>query len=168
MSTAIVAPIETKNKDLSTSIPDDLTEEMRRIDEEIKQFAFHLFQRRGALPGTDFEDWLTAEALLLKPVAVNVEQDKDSVIVRADVPGFTQKDLKVHIEKDFVKICGKAKQTHKSNNEGMSTSEQSFRKIRTTVDLPANVNAKESSYAVKDGVLTLTLPKEHKSTGKTN
>jgi len=99
MSTAIVAPIETKDKALSISIPDSLTEEMRRIDEEIKQFAFHLFQRRGALPGTDFEDWLTAEALLLKPVAVNVEQDEDKVIVRADVPGFTQKDLKVHIEK---------------------------------------------------------------------
>jgi len=162
MDTSLSTNTNTKNNIVALTMADDLMLEMKRIDDEIRQFAFHLFQNRGAFPGMALEDWLKAEQALLRPVAIDIDQTNKEVIVRADVPGFNESDLKVRIDKHCLRICGKTEQ-HRESHEGDATSsEKSMRKIRTEVELPDSVDGEHSSYQVTDGVLVVTMPKLHK------
>ncbi|MEG9432859.1 Hsp20 family protein [Terriglobus sp. ADX1] len=141
------------------NVADDLMQEMKRIDDEIRQFAFHLFQRRGAFSGMELEDWLKAEQALLHPVAMSIEENDHEVILRADVPGFNEEDLKVHVGKHSLKICGKTEQHQKSQEGPAFSTQRSMRSIRTDVPLPTAVNADQTVFHVSDGVLTVTMPK---------
>ncbi|MEG9432842.1 Hsp20/alpha crystallin family protein [Terriglobus sp. ADX1] len=141
---------------------DDLMLEMKRIDDEIRQLAFHLFRDHGAFPGMELEDWIKAEKMLLRPVVVDLEQTDKEIIARADVPGFNESDLKVRVDRHCIRICGKTQQVQESRKERTVPCETSQRMIRAVVELPDSVDEENSSYRVTDGVLIVMMPKLEK------
>ncbi len=70
------------------------------------QRAFDLFERNGRIHGHDLEDWLVAEAELLTPVLLELSETDTELIVRADVPGFTEQDLEIIVEPERLFITG--------------------------------------------------------------
>lgn len=166
METALTTNPDPKNNLVALTMADDLMQEMKRIDDEIRQFAFHLFQHRGAFPGMELEDWIKAEQALLRPVAIHVDQSGKDVIVHADVPGFSESDLKIRIDKHCLKIFGKTEQQRQSHEGDASSHEKSMRKIRTEVELLDAVDAEHSSYRITDGILVVTMPKLHQKEEK--
>lgn len=80
-----------------------------------------------------------------------------NVQVTANVPGMTDKDIVVEAGKNYVTIKGNRVVEQKdTKNHFVSATEDAF--VRT-VQLPCNVDGKKVKAAVKDGVLTVTLPK---------
>lgn len=84
-----------------------------------------------------------------------IDGDKELRVI-AQVPGMNEKDVKVEASEHAVTIKAHKKQEEKNNGK-FETVEESFEQ---SVHLPAKVDADKVQASVKDGVLTVTLPKK--------
>jgi HSP20 family protein len=79
--------------------------------------------------------------------AVDVVEDDQKLELHADVPGVKQEDLDIQVEKDVLTIKGERK-----GQRLAGTFSRAF-------TLPKHVDVEKIAASLKDGVLTLTLPK---------
>ena len=70
----------------------------RQISAAIARRAYELFEARGSEHGHDCEDWFRAESELLTPIPATVVDTDGGFTVRAELPGFTGKDVEVLAE----------------------------------------------------------------------
>ncbi len=88
------------------------------------------------------------------PVVKTSMGDKE-VRMQVNLPGLTDKDVDVHVSSNQVTIKGqKEQQNEKGNN--VQTMRQSFEEA---VSLPCKVDGGKARATVKDGVLTISIPK---------
>ncbi|KAF1857173.1 hypothetical protein Lal_00015687 [Lupinus albus] len=88
------------------------------------------------------------------PKIQTIDGSKELRII-AQVPGMTDKDVKVEASESSVIIKGEKKQETK-DKEHFETMSELFQQ---SVHLPCKVDADKVQASVKDGVLTVTLPK---------
>ena len=91
-----------------------------------------------------------------------VEQD-DQVVVRAEVPGVKKDDLDVSITDNTVTIRGTTEEEKKEEEGDYYHREISRGSFSRTVTLPGEVNGDKAKANFEDGMLELTLPKEERS-----
>jgi HSP20 family protein len=133
--------------------------EFERIYNDIAQKAFEIFEGKGRWFGNDLEDWFRAEAQILHPVHLDIRETDSSISVKAEVPGFTAKDLEINVEPRRLKIAGK-RQTKEEERKGKAVcSESCSDQILRVVDLPIDVDTSKVDASLKEGVLSIELPK---------
>lgn len=145
----------------STSVavrPGDLLEQFDTVYNSIARRAFELFEGNGRWFGRDLDNWLRAEAELLHPVHMEVTESDGEFNVRAEVPGFTAKDLEIKVEPRSLRIAGKRETRHEKNGKKMLCEWCADQMLRV-VELPTEVDTNKVSASVKDGILTIDLPK---------
>jgi HSP20 family protein len=98
------------------------------------------------------------EKLTWHPAIEVKEADKD-IIVKIQVPGIDTKDLDIQVSENTVAIAGEYQEEKTTDSKGFYRSEFSYGKFQRIVPLPVNVKHEEVNAEVKDGVVTLTLPK---------
>jgi len=91
--------------------------------------------------------------------ALDVYEDKDNLVVRAEVPGMKKEDLDISLHENTVTISGERKNEKKYEGSETSREERSFGRFTRSFQLPKTVDAGKVKAAYKDGVLTVTLPK---------
>ena len=137
----------------------DLLEQFDSIYDSIARRAFELFEGNGRWLGNDLGDWFRAEAEVLHPAHLEMRESDGSFAVEAEVPGFTAKDLEISVEPRCLKIAGK-RETKEEEKKGKAIrSEWCADQILRAVDLPADVDTSKVSASLKDGILTIDLPK---------
>ena len=89
----------------------------------------------------------------------------DSLEVKAEVPGFNEKEIEVSVEPRRLTITGKRETETKKEEKKSKTvySEFCSNQILRIVDLPASVDAEKTIATLKNGVLQLTMPKVAKA-----
>ncbi len=92
------------------------------------------------------------------PVVDIVENDND-IIVRAEIPGMEQKDLDVNLAGDVLTIKGEKKAEHEERGDNFHRIERSYGSFSRSFSLPCEVQADKVEASYKSGVLTLKLPK---------
>ena len=132
---------------------------LREIYEDISSRAYELFAQRGYDHGHHFEDWVRAESEILQPVPVEIADDDESLIVRAEVPGFTPKDLEVKVEPSRLLIRGQSENTRQRSAGKTIYSECEKNQIFRVLILPTKVNPDKVTASLQQGVLQVTLPK---------
>jgi HSP20 family protein len=90
---------------------------------------------------------------------IEVSESPRTLIVRADVPGFKEKDLEIAVEPRRVTSAGKRVTRSGLHTHKRIYSEVSSDVILRVIDLPATVDAAKVKTTVKDGVLELDLSK---------
>ena len=139
--------------------PADLLEQFDNIYNSIARRAFDLFESNGRWLGRDWDNWFRAEAEMLHPVHMEIKEKDDSFTLQAEVPGFTAKDLEITVEPHCLKIAGK-RETKEEEKKGKTIrSEWCADQILRSIDLPAQVDTSKVSASLKDGILTIDLPK---------
>ncbi len=109
------------------------------------------------LGGTDlFEGWQPA---------VDVDEDKDNFIVKAEMPGMKPEDIGVSIHQNTLVVSGERKREEERKDGGIYRSERYFGKFQRSIPLPHAVDAQKIEARYRDGVLTVKLPKTEQ--GKT-
>lgn len=93
---------------------------------------------------------------------VDISEDENNVVVKANVPGVNSEDINVEVDDDVFTISGKTEKEEKKEEEEVYRYERSYGKFRRRLRLPMSVKRDEASAKVKDGVLTVTLPKTEK------
>ena len=121
--------------------------------------AYDIFEENGRAFGHDLENWLKAERELLHVVPVNVTESDESLEVRAEIPGFNEKEIEIAVEPKRLTITGK-REAKKEEKKGRTLyAESSSNQLLRVVDLPAEIETEKVKANLKHGVLTLTLPK---------
>ena len=151
---------------VKTGKMESVTERINRIYDAIARRAYDLFEQEGRVDGNDVRHWLQAEQEFLFPVPLDLEENAGDLVVRASVPGFTAGELEVNVEPRRVIITGKRESKKETKGGESQLTEESSEEIMRTLDLPCDVDAGKVSATLKEGVLSVFLPKaESKAPG---
>jgi HSP20 family molecular chaperone IbpA len=140
------------------SVTGDVLNRIQQSRDSIARRAFEIFDNNGKL-GHDLEDWLRAESELLHPVHLEMTESDGSLTVRAEVPGFSAKELKINVEPQRLAITGKNEAQEERKKGKTIYSDRCAKEILRVVDLPAEVDTSKVSATLADGILNIELPK---------
>jgi len=104
------------------------------------------------------EDWMNEEEFEGQ-LAVDVYQTKDTVVIKAPIAGVRPGDIDVAISEDVVTIRGDRKDEKAVEKEHYYVQECFWGSFSRSVILPTSTIADEAVATLKDGVLTIEIPK---------
>ena len=122
-------------------------------------------KNQGWLPDifNDFFDTEWMEKANATAPAINVVEHDNGYAVEVAAPGMTKDDFNVHLDEDGnISITMEKKSENKEENKKNGhylRREFSYSKFQQTMALPDDVDKEKISASVKDGVLTIDLPK---------
>lgn len=96
------------------------------------------------------------------------ETDKELQVV-ADVPGYDPKNVNVNLENGILAIEGKMEEQKEEKDKRWHRQEASRGSFRQQMSLPQGIDEKNVKCKMKNGKLTITIPKmaENKPQGRT-
>jgi len=98
--------------------------------------------------------------------AVDVYEDKDSLVVKAELPGLTKDAINISLHQVSLLISGERKSESLGEDAETSRSERFFGRFQRALELPKPVDPNRVTAVYKDGLLTVTLPKTEESKPK--
>jgi HSP20 family protein len=90
--------------------------------------------------------------------ALDVFQREKVVVVKAELPGLTEKDIEITVTGDSLTLSGEKREEKEVREEDFYRCERSYGRFSRTVALPAAVVTDKASATFKDGVLEVVLP----------
>ena len=94
---------------------------------------------------------------------LDISEDEKNVIVRASVPGFKPADIDVEVHAGILTIKATHTDEKEEKNERFFRRERRFASMSRRVALPSTVEDNKTNAELKDGVLTLSIPKSEKA-----
>ncbi|MGD9906280.1 MAG: Hsp20/alpha crystallin family protein [Vicinamibacterales bacterium] len=79
-------------------------------------------------------------------------------VVRADLPGLSEKDVKVEVLANRLTISGERTQEKETKEADYYASERSYGAFTRTMALPEGANADQATATFKQGVLEVVVP----------
>jgi HSP20 family protein len=98
--------------------------------------------------------------------ALDVKETKENIVVTAEIPGLSAKEVEVTISGDMLTIKGEKKQEKEEKEESYHLIERRYGLFSRSIRLTTDVDAKNVKASFKEGVLTISLPKSEKAKEK--
>ena len=98
--------------------------------------------------------------------ALDVYEDKDNLIVKAELPGMKREEIDISFHDGTLTISGERKYEQKNQDAETYRAERFFGKFHRTLALPKPVQSDKATATYKDGILTVTLPKTEEAKPK--
>lgn len=99
--------------------------------------------------------------------ALDIYETKDSVVVKATVPGVKPEEVDISIAGDTLTISGRFKDESNVERDNYIRRERRYGAFQRNVLLPASVEPAKAEAQFENGVLTITLPKAEEAKPKT-
>ncbi len=131
----------------------------QEILDTVTRRAFEIFETKGRILGHDLEDWLQAEAELLQPVRIEFADREGALELRAEVPGFTEKNLQIKVEPLRITIAGQREETAEREEGTTLRRERRANRVFRVIELPVEVNTEKVTATLKGGILEFKMPK---------
>jgi len=93
-------------------------------------------------------------------LTIDVFETEKDIIIQSAVAGVEPKDLDITIEKDVVSIKGKRERKFEEQAKNFFYQECYWGRFSREVVLPAEVDKSKAEASIKDGVLTIKIPKK--------
>lgn len=97
---------------------------------------------------------------------IDVYQTKDEIVVESTIAGVKSEDLDVSINNDSVTIRGKREKEAKIKDEDYFYQECYWGKFSRTIILPQEIDSENSAASLKNGILTIHMPKLNRQKSK--
>jgi len=91
--------------------------------------------------------------------AMDLLESGDDFVLRADLPGMGQEDVKIELEDSTLTISGERKAEHESEGEGFYRVERATGSFSRSLTLPKGVDPEAVSARFDRGVLEVRIPK---------
>jgi len=91
--------------------------------------------------------------------AADMYETKDELVIKADLPGMSEKDVHVSITGDMLSLKGLRVEPECVKPEQYFRAERWAGRVERVFQLPIPVQADRVRASYRDGVLTVTLPK---------
>lgn len=92
-------------------------------------------------------------------IPVDVIEDINEIIVKADLPGFKKEDIKIDISEYNLEISGQFQEEMLIEGANYVKRERRYGEIERVVDLPAKIRIDDAKAGFENGVLKIILPK---------
>ena len=90
---------------------------------------------------------------------VDIAEDKEEYVLRAELPGVARENLKVEMKENHLTLSGEKKNAWEGKQGEYRYVETSHGAFSRSFELPRNVQGDAIKAEFKDGVLTLRIPK---------
>ena len=138
-----------------------LSETFDQVEERIRDLAYQIFRGRDTDAGNSMTDWLEAQMQVLTPVELVVKDQKKNLVVEGNLKGFTPKEIEIDVGGGQLRVFGTHTESKKSGKGGSSQTSSESAYFFQAVPLPCPVDeAKSQARLLKNGKLTITLPKK--------
>lgn len=104
------------------------------------------------------DDWLE-EAQVPGQLAVDVYQTKEDIFIVAPVPGVSKADLDLSIVESTLTVRGSRKESKDIRTSDYFVQECYWGEFSRSIILPVQVKEEEAEAELKDGMLTVKVPK---------
>jgi HSP20 family protein len=123
--------------------------ELNSIQNEMNRL-FNTFFDQGAQGSTPATRWIPPMDLV---------ENGDSYLLKADLPGMSEQDVKVQLQDNVLTVSGERKSDHKQQREGYYRYERAFGSFSRSLTLPEGVNPEGIKAHFDRGVLEISIPK---------
>ncbi|KPK29704.1 MAG: hypothetical protein AMK69_05775 [Nitrospira bacterium SG8_3] len=93
-----------------------------------------------------------------RPV-VDIYENEDTVVVKAELPGVDKKDIKVDLKDGVLTLSGERSHEKEVKEENYYRKERAFGKFHRSFNVPADIDPDKIKAEFKDGVLNVEIPK---------
>lgn len=125
------------------------------LQEQVNRLFEGTFSRKGD------DSTLTAWA-----PAVDVYETENELVIKADLPDISEKDLDVRVENNMLTVRGERKFEQQVKEDSYLRMERAYGSFSRSFSLPNTVDTEAIQADYKNGVLTVTLPKRAESKPK--
>lgn len=94
---------------------------------------------------------------------VEVGENDEELILRADMPGLSRDDFSVEIDDRFVTLRAEQRSAREEKGHGYYYSEKAFGSFSRTIPLPCEVDGSKAKAKYRRGQLVVELPKTERS-----
>ncbi|MBV6493776.1 MAG: hypothetical protein LDLANPLL_01799 [Turneriella sp.] len=98
--------------------------------------------------------------------SINIRENEKEIVVTAELPGLEEKDINISHSDNELVLEGEKKIEKRDEKEQAHIIESAYGSFRRVIGLPATIDLAKIDAKFKNGVLTITLPKNEKA--KTN
>lgn len=91
--------------------------------------------------------------------AMDVIENADHFVLRADLPGMSEEDVSIEVEDQTLTISGERKSESELKEEGYHRVERAFGAFSRSLTLPAGVDVEAVEASFDRGVLEVRIPK---------
>ena len=98
--------------------------------------------------------------------AVDIYETENELVLKADLPGVSEKDIDVRVENNMLTVRGERQFETKVKEDNYLRIERTYGSFSRSFGLPNTVNTEAISAEYKNGVLTVQLPKRAESKPK--
>lgn len=134
---------------------------VQNVHDELDKFLHDVFEGFGHMPQMMRRDNTTLN------VSMDMWEDDKAYMLQADMPGVEDKDVDITLEEDTLRIKAEKKSTQEEQEKNYHRVERAYGTFERQLTLPKNVNTDKVDAKLKNGVLTVTLPKKADDASKT-
>ncbi|HSO39367.1 MAG TPA: Hsp20/alpha crystallin family protein [Labilithrix sp.] len=124
-----------------------------------------LSRMMGFDPFREMMPLLGEERLAFEP-AFEVKETKDGYLFRADLPGVRLADLDVSVTDNRIQISGHREAEKEEKGDAFYTYERTYGSFTRAFTMPDGIDAGNIHADLRDGVLTVLVPKKAESMPK--
>ena len=90
---------------------------------------------------------------------VDVYEDGNAIVIKADIPGMKQEDIDIEMESDLLTIRGERKFEDEARRDSYVRVERQYGTFQRTFTIGVPIEADKVSATYRHGILELTIPK---------
>jgi HSP20 family protein len=94
---------------------------------------------------------------------VDVAEDKDRIVLTAELPGFREDQIEIQMENGVLTLRGERKFEEEKEGRSYHRLERSYGQFVRSFTLPSNVNREAIEANFSDGLLEIELPKREEA-----
>jgi HSP20 family protein len=98
--------------------------------------------------------------------AVDLLETADTFVLKAEVPGIQPKEVEVTVNENLVTLRGERKEEKEEKGKSWHRIESRHGSFSRTIHLPLPVDGARAEAEAKDGILTITVPKQKTAVAK--
>jgi HSP20 family protein len=91
--------------------------------------------------------------------SVDIYENKDQIVLEAELPGMTREDFDLSIENNVITLRGERRFEKKDDGDNYHRVERSYGSFTRSFTLPQTVEAENVEAEYRNGVLRVKLPK---------
>jgi HSP20 family protein len=131
------------------------------LHQQVDQLFNDFFQGFGLspLPRFSMPQLLTEGSRWLKPNLDILASDKEYTL-QVELPGVSDKDVRIEVSGDSLRIWGEKKQEKEDKGRDYYAVERSYGSFQRVLALPQDAKVDGIDAKFKDGVLTITIPRD--------
>jgi HSP20 family protein len=133
--------------------------------DQMERWFEDIFRRPFSLVGPSGWPRMRMSEVEVSPT-VDVFEEGDEVVVKAELPGIKKEDIDVNLTDDTVTISGEKKKEDKVEKKGYYRMERSYGSFSRSLRMPAEVQSDKAKAKFKDGVLEIRVPKTEEARKK--